>query len=101
MQPRLAKCRLVSKVLVADGIMTENEKELLKAMMTKMGLSEIERRDVMDLRGRDDAEPIVAKLSVEEKRGASKRYDVVSSNLTALDVQARIQVNMSRGVAPP
>ena len=28
-------------------------------------------------------------------------YDVVSSNLTAPDVQARVQVNQSRGVTPP
>jgi Glycerophosphoryl diester phosphodiesterase family len=28
-------------------------------------------------------------------------YDVVSSNLTAPDVQARIQVNQARGLAPP
>ena len=28
-------------------------------------------------------------------------YDVVSSNLTAPDVQARVQVNQARGIAPP
>ena len=68
MDPKVAKCLLVAKVLVADGIMTENEREFLDKMMRGLGLDEKQRRGVVDLEGWDEAEPVVAKLSTEEKR---------------------------------
>jgi len=68
MDARVAKCLLVSKVLVADGIMTENERTFLDKMMRTLGLDETQRRRVLDLEGWDQAEPAVAKLTVEEKR---------------------------------
>lgn len=68
MNLKVAKCLLVSKVLVADGIMTENERVFLDKMMRGLGLDENERRGVLDLEGWDDAEPVVAKLSTDEKR---------------------------------
>jgi uncharacterized tellurite resistance protein B-like protein len=64
----VAKCLLVSKVLVADGMMTENERVFLDKMMRGLGLDDEERRRVLDLEGWDDAEPVVAKLSTDEKR---------------------------------
>lgn len=69
MNTNVAKCMLVSKVLVADGIMTENERVFLDRAMTKLGLTQGERKQVIDLQGWDEAEPVVAKLSPEEKRG--------------------------------
>lgn len=68
MDPKVAKCLLVSKVLVADGIMTENERVFLDRMMKGLGLDEAQRRHVLDLEGWDQAEPVVAKLSTDEKR---------------------------------
>ena len=68
MNLKVAKCLLVSKVLVADGIMTENERVFLDRMMRGLGLDENERRSVLDLEDWDEAEPVVAKLSVDEKR---------------------------------
>jgi uncharacterized tellurite resistance protein B-like protein len=68
MTPNVAKCLLVSKVLVADGIMTDEEREFLDGVMTKLGLSDAERRRVVDLEGWDEAEPIVDKLSEDERR---------------------------------
>lgn len=68
MNLKVAKCLLVSKVLVADGIMTENERVFLDKMMKGFGLDEAERRGVLDLEGWDEAEPVVAKLSDNEKR---------------------------------
>lgn len=68
MELRVAKCLLVSKVLVADGIVTENERIFLDKMMRRLGLDDGERRRVLDLEGWDQAEPVVAKLSPEEKR---------------------------------
>jgi len=68
MDVKTAKCLLVAKVLVADGMMTENERAFLEEAMERIGLGPIERRRVIDLEGWDEAEPVVAKLSIEEKR---------------------------------
>jgi uncharacterized tellurite resistance protein B-like protein len=68
MDLKVAKCLLVSKVLVADGIMTENERIFLDKMMRGLGLDEGERRRVVDLESWDQAESVVAELSVDEKR---------------------------------
>jgi len=68
MNERIAKCLLISKVLVADGIMTAEEKQFLKRSMDGFSLSPADQQKVIDLDGWDDAEPIVAKLSEDEKR---------------------------------
>ncbi|HEU4611641.1 MAG TPA: TerB family tellurite resistance protein [Kofleriaceae bacterium] len=68
MNTNVAKCLLVSKVLVADGMMADDEREFLDGMMTKLGLTEDERRRVIELEGWDEAEPIVKQLSEDERR---------------------------------
>jgi uncharacterized tellurite resistance protein B-like protein len=68
MKPNVAKCLLVSKVLVADGMMTENERAFLDRAMKGLGLDEEERKKVVNLDGWDQAEPVVAKLSETERR---------------------------------
>jgi uncharacterized tellurite resistance protein B-like protein len=68
MNANVAKCLLVSKVLVADGMMSDEEKEFLKGMMEKLALTEAEQRSVIDLENWDEAEPIVQKLSQDEKQ---------------------------------
>lgn len=68
MNERVARCMLVAKVLVADGIMTESEKTFLRQAMDRMGLSEEEREQVFALEGWDEAEPIVRGLSEDDKR---------------------------------
>jgi len=84
MDVRIAKCLLVTKVLVADGIMTENERALLEGAMSNMGLSPEEKRRVFDLEGWDDAEEAVATLSEDEKR------DLVSQLVDAASVDGRL-----------
>jgi uncharacterized tellurite resistance protein B-like protein len=68
MTTNVAKCLLVSKVLVADGMMSDDERAFLHAMMIKLGLSEAEQRQVIELEGWDEAEPIVNALSDDDKR---------------------------------
>ena len=68
MNEKVAKCLLVSKVLVADGMMTEDEHAFLEALMTAEGLDADERRRVIDLEGWDEAEKIVNGLDEEERR---------------------------------
>lgn len=68
MNPNVAKCLLVSKVLVADGMMTDSERSFLGDMMTKLGLTDAEQKQVIELEGWDEAEPIVKALSADDKQ---------------------------------
>jgi uncharacterized tellurite resistance protein B-like protein len=68
MNANVAKCLLISKVLVADGMMSDEEKQFLKQMMEKLALTEAEQRSVIELENWDDAEPIVNTLSQEERQ---------------------------------
>lgn len=68
MNANVAKCLLVSKVLVADGMMHDEEREFLAGLMEKLGLSPEEQKRVVNLEGLDAAEPIVTNLSEDERR---------------------------------
>jgi uncharacterized tellurite resistance protein B-like protein len=68
MNANVAKCLLISKVLVADGMMSDDEKEFLGGMMTKLGLTDAEKKSVIELEKWDEAEPIVKALSADEKQ---------------------------------
>jgi uncharacterized tellurite resistance protein B-like protein len=63
-----AKCLVVSRVLVADGMMGEGEREFLAELMQSLGLTDDERRRVIDLEGLDAAEAVVGALPIEERR---------------------------------
>lgn len=67
MTTNMAKCLLVSKVLVADGIMAEDERAFLADLMDKLGLDIGEQRSVIELEGWDEAEAIVNELPLEQK----------------------------------
>ena len=64
----MAKCLVVSKVLVADGIMTDDERGFLAAMMDRLELTADERRRVVELEDLDEADRIVGALSADERR---------------------------------
>lgn len=68
MNTNVAKCLLVSKVLVADGMMSDDERAFLTNMMSKLGLTDEEKRRVIDLEDWDKAEPIVDGLPEDERR---------------------------------
>jgi len=97
----VAKCLVVSKVLVADGIMTEEERGFLDHMMQSLGLSETERRTVYDLEGLDDAEAIVKALPIEERREiVSQLVDAASADgkLSPLEMDVAKRVTRALGV---
>jgi uncharacterized tellurite resistance protein B-like protein len=101
MDAKVAKCLLVSKVLVADGIMTENERVFLDKMMLGMGLDDGDRRRVLDLEGWDQAEPVVAKLSIDEKRELlSTLVDASSADgrLSPLELQTVKRITAALGL---
>lgn len=68
MNVNVAKCLLISKVLVADGMMQDDEKEFLGNLMNKLGLTPAEQKSVIELEKWDEAEPIVKALSADEKQ---------------------------------
>jgi uncharacterized tellurite resistance protein B-like protein len=68
MNEKVAKCLLVSKVLVADGMMTDDERGFLESVMAAEGLDADERRRVIELDGWDEAERLVRALPVEQRR---------------------------------
>jgi uncharacterized tellurite resistance protein B-like protein len=64
----MAKCLVVSKVLVADGIMTDDERGFLAALMDRLGLTADERRRVVELEDLEEADRVVGALSADERR---------------------------------
>ncbi len=68
MRPAEATCLIVSKVLVADGMMTDDERGFLAALMARLDLSDDERARVVDLEGTDAAEAQVQQLPVAERQ---------------------------------
>lgn len=68
MKANEAKCLVVSKVLVADGMMADGEREFLAELMTTLGLTDDERHRVVELEGCDAAEAVVRALPVDERR---------------------------------
>jgi len=68
MNANVAKCLLVSKVLVADGMMSDEEREFLAGMMETLALTPEEQKQVINLEDWDAAEPIVTALSEDERR---------------------------------
>ena len=68
MSPNLAKCLVVAKVLVADGMMTDDERTFLDAMVRRLGLSEAERQQVVELEGFEDAERLIHELPQAERQ---------------------------------
>jgi tellurite resistance protein len=68
MNERVARCMLIAKVLASDGIMTDDERRFLETAMEALGLDPVERDRVRNFDGWDEAEPIVAALSDDEKR---------------------------------
>jgi len=67
MERPVAKCLLLSKILVADGMVTENERMFLERAMKEAGLSPADRERVVQLEGWDQAEAALVDLPAAEK----------------------------------
>lgn len=68
MTANVAKCLLVSKLIVSDGMVTDDERAFLGGLMRQLGLTEEERRRVTALEGLAEAEATVRGLPPAEKR---------------------------------
>lgn len=101
MDLRVAKCLLIVKVLVADGIMTDREKAFLDLAMTRLGLSDAECASVFRLDGWDEAEGVVANLSDDEKRAFLDELAhaaLVDRQLSAYELDAVEAIGKALGV---
>jgi uncharacterized tellurite resistance protein B-like protein len=101
MNEKVAKCLLVSKVLVADGMMTDDERRFLDGMMAGLGLDADERRRVVELEGWDEAEPFVRALSIDQRRDLiAQLVDAASADgrLSAHELAAIQRVAVELGV---
>lgn len=65
---RTAYCHLIAKVLSADGIMHDTERDFLERCMTRMGLTAEERDQVVHFEGAEDAEATMRQKPEEERR---------------------------------
>jgi uncharacterized tellurite resistance protein B-like protein len=68
MTANVAKCLLVAKVLVADGMMTDEERAFLDAIVRQLGLTDDEKRRVTELEGMAEAEAVARALPIHEKQ---------------------------------
>ena len=68
MNPNVAKSLLVAKVLVADGMMQDEERQFLDTVMNSLGLTADDRKKVVELDGMDEASKFVLGLPKEERQ---------------------------------
>jgi uncharacterized tellurite resistance protein B-like protein len=68
MNPNVAKSLLVARVLVADGMMQDEERAFLDTVMNSLNLTAEERKSVTELDGLDDAHKFVMGLPKEERQ---------------------------------
>lgn len=101
MDEKLAKCLLYTKVLTADGMMTENERAFLDQAMNRLALSVEQRRRVLDLDGWDEAEAALRALDLEAKEQIiADLLDAASADgrLSPLEVAAVKAISRDLGI---
>ena len=101
MNEKVAKCLLIAKVLVADGMMTDDERSFLDGVMAAEGLDADERRRVTELDGWDDAARLVSELPVEQRRALiAQLVDAASADgrLSAHELATIRQLSADLGV---
>ena len=95
MDVRVAKCVLLTRVLAADGMITENERTLLEEAMSRAGLSTSERATVTELEGWTEAASAVRRLGEDERRalmGELVEAASVDGRLSPLEAKALKQI---------
>jgi len=68
MKDNVARCHLIASVLVADGIMTDAEREFLAHAMKGMELTDEEKDQVITFSDGDKAHETIAKMPPAQKR---------------------------------
>jgi uncharacterized tellurite resistance protein B-like protein len=84
MEPRVAQCLLIAKVLAADGMITQDERVFLNAALARLELTPAERAVVDDLEKIDEAQAVVAAMPEADKR------EFVDTLLTAASADGKL-----------
>lgn len=101
MDTKTASCLLISKVLVADGIMTDAERGFLTRYMDQLGLDEAARKRVIALDGWDEADQAVSAMSAAERQAVLDQASdaaLVDGNLSPLELAAVKKVAQALGL---
>src|SRR5262252_5609885 len=99
MDLRVAQCLLVSKVLVADGRMTDEERAFLDEVMQHFALTDAERQRVIDLEGWDEAERVAKGLPQDQKRAlVEKLVDAASADGKLGPLESKTVQEISRAL---
>ncbi len=101
LSPAVAKCLVVSNVLIADGMMMDEERTFLAGLMDHFGLDEADRKRVIDLDGLREAERIVAALTEDERREVVQLLvDAAAADgkLSALELKTIKRISAALGV---
>jgi len=93
MDDHVARALVVAKVLVADGMMTPEEKGFLDRVMGKLELDEAQRKRVFDLEGLDEAVTVTAALPEADRRA------LVDEVLEAALVDGKLSPHETEAVA--
>lgn len=82
--------------------MTENERIFLDRAMTQLGLSDEERRRVIDLEGWNDAEAALGALSIEQKQElVSELIDAASTDGRLSPLESTMVKNIAMALGLP
>lgn len=68
MNDRVVRCQVLASVIAADGVIHPMEKAFLNHLMSRMGLSPEEQAEVVSLKYADEAELMVGKLALADRR---------------------------------
>ena len=101
MTPALAQCLLLAKVIVADGMITDDERVFLNAAIARHRLTSEERARVVELEGIEEAHGVVATLSDDDKREFLESLMTAASadgRLSAHDMSAIKKISAALGI---
>lgn len=93
MDETVARVLVVAKVLVADGIMTPDEKEFLNRLVQRFGLNRAQQSMVADLANLDEAAEVAASLPEAARR------EIVDEVLEAALVDGKLSPHETGAVA--
>jgi uncharacterized tellurite resistance protein B-like protein len=102
MNERFATCLLIAKVLVADGMMADHEREFLTKSIETFGLTDDEAKRVRNLEGFEEAEHVIAGLSVEKRRAVVDRLieaALVDGKLSPHETKTVAELTKALGLA--
>mgnify|MGYP000206350283 CR=1 FL=1 len=101
MNPNVARCHLLARILAADGLMTDTERAALGAAMERHGLDDAQREAVRHFEGTDGASAALASLPEAERRQILDEVlaaSLVDGRLSPLELQTVKEITQELGL---